>query len=417
MFMTGVLLREYTAVLVKWRKVILFNLLSISFISVVISLVLPLAYVTTTSILPPVEQPIGLSLGSLLGGTSGGLTGLSRMAGLSGFATPSDLFAEILQSRAVLEGVVRRCNLMDYYDVKLMELALSALSGATTIDVGDEGIIYISVVDGNPEVAAAVANSFVLELDRVNRKASMSQGKATRLFVQRRLNEVEVELVAAEESLRVFQERHKTVSLQDEVVKAIEAAAQLKAEISGREVQMRILTQFATPENPQMKQLKSEVRELDRQLRIMEYGRKSRNPGISNGFGAGFSVPFSKIPAVGMELARRMRDVEIQNVLYMLLTEQYEQAKIAEARDTPTVQVLDVAVPPEIKSYPQRKKLVLVGVILGLLIGVGLAFGFEALERTAVDPEERSTWRRLWIELCSDLAFLNRKVSRQRRKT
>jgi len=100
-------------------------------------------------------------------------------------------------------------------------------------------------------------------------------------------------------------------------------------------------------------------------------------------------VPFPKVPELGTELARLVRDVKVQETVYTLLTQQYEQAKIAEARDTPVVQVLDKAVPAERKSRPRPFLNTAIAGTLSLFVAIFLAFFLEYLERMRV--RERRT--------------------------
>jgi len=405
-------LRDYFKVIVKWRRLIAFNTAVITILTVVISLVLPKKYAAMATLLPPVEQPDLLGAGSLL--EASGLGGMARMAGLPGAATTSDIFAKILKSRAVMAGVIEKCGLMDEYEAQTMEEALGKLGGVTSVEIYPEGIIAISVEARTAVLAADIANSYVDELDRFNRDVNMTRGKRNRIFIEERLLKVKDDLRAAEESLRVFQELHRTVSLDDEVRAAIEAVGSLKAEVIANEVRLGVLKQYATEENPQVRELGSEITQLNRQLREIEHGPKSEGSQNTK-FGAGFSVPFARLPEVGLELARRMREAKIQETVFELLTQQYEQAKITEARDTPTIQVLDGAVPPDRRSSPQRRKLVMVGFIFSLFAGVGLSFFLEWVEKIQERPGEYKHWTGMGEELKTDMERIKRRFLRRRR--
>ena len=82
-----------------------------------------------------------------------------------------------------------------------------------------------------------------------------------------------------------------------------------------------------------------------------------------------------------MEFSRLFREVKIQDTVFTLLTAQFEQAKISEARDTPTVQLLDKAVPADFKSRPKVKQNMAIAGAVSLFIGILLAFFLEALNR------------------------------------
>jgi uncharacterized protein involved in exopolysaccharide biosynthesis len=99
---------------------------------------------------------------------------------------------------------------------------------------------------------------------------------------------------------------------------------------------------------------------------------------------------FITVPSLVLEYARLFREVKVQEALYTMLTTQYEQAKIAEARDTPSVQVLDPAIPAERKSKPTLTLNMLIAGVLALFLGIFLAFFLEYLERIKREVNERS---------------------------
>lgn len=408
-------IRDYIQVVVKWRRLIVFNTLVISILAVIISLVLPKRYTATATLIPPVEQqPSVMGLSTILGGGAGALGNIGRLAGLPGMATPSDLFAKILESRIVMEGVIETCDLMTVYKEKRIEDALKTLLGATQIEVTPEGVISISTDAKTPQLSAEIANAYVHHLDRFNREATMTQGKKNRIFIENRLKEVEKDLEKSEVDLQAFQEEHKTVSLEDEVVKAIEAAAELKAQIIMKDVELGVLRGFATEKNPQVQRVKSEMGELQKQLKRMEEGSKEEGPAS---YGAGFSIPFRELPEVGLQLARLMREAKIQETVFTLLTEQYEQAKIMEVRDTPTVQILDPAKPPYKKSFPKRSRIVIVAFFFSIFAGVGLSFFMEYLDRMQERPEEVSDWKRMGEAVKKDLDIVVARLLRRKKKS
>jgi uncharacterized protein involved in exopolysaccharide biosynthesis len=406
--------RDYVRVLVKWRRVVVFNVVIITAFAVVLSLVLPKRYTAKATLLPPLETQSFQGLGSMLAG--GHLSGLAGMAGFPGMATTSDVFAAILGSPTVLREVVKECDLLTVYETKSFEDAVGRLREKTKIQVSAEGIISVSATARRPKLAATIANAFVGELDRFNRETTMTMGKRQRVFLQERLKQAQESLADAEDDLRHFQEEHRTVSLTEELTQAIEAAAELKAVVMMKEIELGVLTKYATEENPQVRRLRSEILELRRELRRMEYGDSTGTDSGSSEFGAGFSVPFADLPAVGLRLARLTREARIQEEVYALLVQQYEQAKIEEVRDTPTVQKLDEALPPEGRSFPRRTRIVLLAGFLSVVAGVGMAFFFEHLERLKKRHEEYEAWRFLMGQVSGDLRAMGRKLVLTKKK-
>jgi uncharacterized protein involved in exopolysaccharide biosynthesis len=325
--------------------------------------------------------------------SSGGTSGLAAALAASGQffggilpagGTSRDTFVAILKSRTMAEELVSRFNLKEYYKAKLTEEAVNALQKSTAILVSKEGVISVKVEDKDPKLAASIANAYISNLDRLFAKLGTTEASRQRIFVQERLEKTEQALRRSEEALRRFQENNKAIVLQEQSRTAIDAAARARGEIAATEVQLEALRTYATEGNPQVVQLKRQIEEMKRQLSQMEYGRgmdlpsTSANPGQSRGE---FHVPFSKVPELGMDLIRLTREVKTQETVFNLLTAQLEQAKISEARDTPTVQLLDKAVPAERKSKPNTSLNLAIAGALSLFIGIFLAFFLEYLDR------------------------------------
>ncbi|KPL16983.1 MAG: hypothetical protein AMJ92_12275 [candidate division Zixibacteria bacterium SM23_81] len=401
---------DYLAVLVKWRKLIVLNFVAVCLIAVALSLVLPKWYKAKATLLPPEESSNTSAIASLLTDLPlGGLT-------IPGTTTSTDLFVAILGSRTVAEGVIQKLDLMEVYKSKNLEGAVETLQKHSSFGITKEGVLTIEVEEKDPHLAAKVANAFVVELDRVNQETNVSQAKSKRLFVERRLKESQLELEKAEEELKLFQEKNKAISLPVQISTAIERAAELKAEQVSLEIQLGVLLKTASRSHPQVEHLRSQISEIQKQLEKIEFGNvpnlSSQKPGSSER--TEFHVPFSKVPTVGLELARLTRNLKIQEAVYGLLTQQYEQAKIEEAKDTPTVQILDVALPPIRKSKPNRKMFVIFLGFLSLFLSMVCAFSVEYFQRLRVtQAEEYDRVSGLFHILKGDIKHLRSKGKRR----
>jgi tyrosine-protein kinase Etk/Wzc len=396
----------YLAVLVKYRRFIFLNLLAVCLIVAAISFLLPSWYQATTTILPPGGDAVSLGLASsLLGSASGLATSMS----LPFMTSPSDIIAAILRSRAVGEAVVEKENLMEAFGSPSMENAVRDLFSRTSVSVTGEGLISLSYQDRDGVRAAQVANSFVQEADRINRQTSSSQAKSARVFIEERLSQTRKDLSRAEEDLMAFQEENKTIFLDDQMKAAIDKAADLKARMVSSEIELNVLSKTLSPSHPQIRSLRSEVDEMKRQLEILESGNPTGNPEGKTVL----DVPFAQVPSLSLRLARLMREVKIQEAVFELLTQQYEQYKIQETKDTPTIQVLDKAVPPERRAKPKRALLVGLSGMLSLFASLVFVFGLEYFGRSKErNPESirkletlLGAWRRDADDLKRRLSF------------
>jgi tyrosine-protein kinase Etk/Wzc len=401
----------YLSILVDYRRFIFLNLVGVCVIVALLSFLLPSWYRATTTILPPSgDAALGLGMASSLLGAA---PGLASSFSLPFMATPSDVVAAILKSRAVGEAVIKEENLMKVYETESMENALRELSSRVQVTVTPEGLISLSYEDRDKVRAAEVANQFMAQSDRINQKTSASKAKSARTFIEERLAQTEEELTRAEENLRDFQEENKTILLDDQMRASIEKAAELKAQMVSSEIELNVLSKTMSPSHPGIRSLRSKIDEIKRQLEILEWGRGEEDPEGKTVL----DVPFSDVPSLSLKLARLIREVKIQEGVFELLTEQYEQYKIQETKDTPTIQVLDRAVPPERRARPRRAFLVGLSGILSILASVAVIFSleyFKTLKGRNPEGYDRLTgllgaWRRDAEDLKKRLSFRHKK--------
>ena len=366
-------LLDYWRVIVK-RKILIGGIVFIAIVaSVIYSLILPPIYSSTTSIFPPQQEgSMASGIMSQLGGGLGGLAG-----GFLGISTPIDTWMAILKSETIREAMIHRFNLMNIFEAKSMEEARNSLAGMVKIAKSKEGFISVTVEDKDPKMAATLANAYVEELDKINKGIMTTSGRRMRVFVEKRLDEAKVELTKAEEAIKTFQETNRAVKIDDQSRAVIDAIGSVKGLLMAKEVELQTFLSYATPYNPQAEILKTHVEELKERLRELEEGKRiPANPASKDIF-----IPTAKMPDLALQYARLLRDTKVQQTLYELLTQQYEMARIQEAKDTPTVQVLDMAQIPEMRSKPKRRQIVMLFTITAAFFGVIAAFFMEYLER------------------------------------
>lgn len=359
-------------VLVKRRKLIVLTVGFALIVSIGLSLILPTIYASTTSILPP-QQESSLGMGMAASQLAGGLGGLT--GSFLGLKSPADLWVGILKSRTIFDAVITRFDLVKSLETATLEDARNTFGKMVSIKKSKEDIISITVEDKDPERAALLANAFVEELDRINKSIVMTSGGRMRTFVEKRLKEAQEGLSRTEEAVKEFQDKNGAVKLDDQSKAVIEAIGTLKGQLMAKEVELQTFLSYATPNNPQAEILRSQISELRQALLEMEEGKKGGNSTPKSIF-----IPTSRIPNLSLQYARLLREAKIQLTLYELLTQQYEVARIQEAKDSPTVQVLDLAVPGE-KIKPKRTQIVLLSIFSAVFITVFLALFIESLEK------------------------------------
>ncbi|MFO7696074.1 MAG: GNVR domain-containing protein [Anaerolineae bacterium] len=364
---------KYLAVVLKWRKFIFWNTFVLALVAAGISLVLPQRFTAAAQLLPPTSDADPFGLTSILGGGMGG-SSLSRLrSSVLGSSASSELVIGILTSATIVGKVSERCSIAAYYRIRRAssEKAARKLLRLTTISAGDEGIVRVSVEAKTRHLAAKIANSYVAELDTFLRCSNMSRGRNMRVFLERRLLEVEGNLAVAQESLSSFQRLHKVVAVDEETKAAIESYARLRSQLLVKEAELGAAEAVSGEDNPLARNLRREIDNFRRQVGELESGKSSL------GYGVGFGVPFSELPRVSGDFASRYRDYRILGEAYAALYQQYEYARVLEARDAPAITVLDHAGPPERRSFPRRSLIVLAAFLSGAIVSSAIAFLIE----------------------------------------
>lgn len=355
-------LGECISALSRRKKLIGAITVGVLVLSVIGSLLLPDRYAATARVMQSMHDSSMKS--SML------MSMTERIPGAAGIfgSSPMDAWVGILESNSVRDSIIKRFGLREAYGKGTIEDTRKELGGNVSIANTKQDVIVVAVEDGDPERAAAMANAFVEELDRINRDALMTSGKSTRLFVEKRLAETRSELTRIEDRIRAFQQSNKALKLDAQSAAIIESLGELRGSLAAKEVELQVLRSYATESNPQVQTLRAEIAGLKGQLSDAQEG--SQND---------IFIPANRLPGLSLQYARLVRDAKVQETLFELLTQQYELARIQEAKDSPTIQVLDMATVPEKKSGPKRGLMVMMSTLSAFLFSVLLALAYEFL--------------------------------------
>lgn len=375
-------LLELLIVLAK-RKWMIFSVsLVCATAAMVYGLLSPKIYTANTKILPPQQTE---SMASAMLGQLGSLAGLAGRD--LGIRNPNDIYVAMLESRTVSDALIAQFDLKNLYSVKRMMDARKRLADATTIDSGKDGVISISVDDRDPKRAADIANAYVGELYKLTQTLAVTEAGQRRLFYERQLRSASDDLARAEQGLRNTEQTTGLVQLDSQAKAMIDEVSTARAKIAAKEVEIQAMQAFATPQNPDLVRAEVELEGLKDVLAQLE---KSQT-----GPAGELQLPVGKVPSAGLEYVDRLRDVKYQETIFELLEKQYEIAKIDEAKNALSIQVLDAALPPEWKSKPKVSILVIVGGFTGFFCAVVMAFAQEALAYAETQPRFALQWRLL----------------------
>jgi uncharacterized protein involved in exopolysaccharide biosynthesis len=357
------MLDEILEIATQHRRTLIKVVVMALVVSTAVAFIIPKKYESTTRIMPP-EGP---NPAALLAAVTGKLpSGLGEMAGgFLGVKNTGPLWIELLQSRTVLDQQIDNSDLMRVYWTKRRYRARKKLASRTDItEDRKSGVIDITVTDTDPGRARALANGYVNELNQLLASVSTSSARRERLFIEQRLNTAKAELEKAEWDFGRFAAKNSTFDLKEQSKAIVGAGAQLEGQIIAAQSELEGLQQTYTDDNVRVRAVKARIGALRRELAKIggtgEESDKSLAPGD-------LSPPVRQLPLVGVEWADLYRRSKIQETVYELLTQQYELAKIEEAKEIPTVKVVDAADYPERKSWPPRGIIVTLGTLLALI--------------------------------------------------
>jgi len=377
-------LLDLLLVLVTQRRFIALATLAVAVATTVVVLVIPSWYTAETMLLPPTQTSAATALlGQLAGGSTATAGALASVAGATlGIKNPSDMYVSLLRSRTVEDAMIQRFGLMAKYHKKTMVDTRKKFERHTSVVLGTkDGLIRITVEARDPKLAAEMANAYVEELRKVSARLAITEASQRRLFFQQQLQEARDNLTVAEEAMKSTQQSTGVLQIDSQARSLIEAAAMLRGQVVAKEVQIESMRSFAAEDNPELILAKQQLAALKAQL--------SKLAGPEQDAKNDFVVPKGKVPEAGMEYLRKLRDLKYHETIFELIAKQFEIAKLDEARQGAVIQVADVAVPPDKRSFPMRTLTIVLMTMLAFIAVCGWCICGEAIRRMRRNPVER----------------------------
>lgn len=358
-----IVLAKYKKRIVGWTLLAVVGGLALGF-------ALPNIYRGSTKLLPPQSAQSGAgALLAQLGGITGG-----------GAKSPNDLYVGILKSRTIADQLIKKYDLTKVYETDSVEKARKILEDSTYISAGKDGLITVEVENKDKKLVARLANSYVDELVALTKVLAVTEAGQRRMFFERQLEISKNKLAAAEMAFKEALELHGVISVDSDSRAIVETLERLRAQISAKEIQLSAMRAFVTTNNQDFKRGQEELNSLRAEFSKLQDGR----PGTQS--------PLAGGKRQGLENIKILREVKYHQMLYELLSKQYESARLDEARDSSLIQVLDAAIEPERKFKPSRLIIVLLLTTLAFFAAIVSAFISEAKQNALRDPERKAQW-------------------------
>ena len=342
-------------------------------LSLLIALLIPSRYESTTRLMPPDQSNSNMAKLAVLAGQAG--AGLGALAGDAlGLKSSGALFVGILQSRTVQDDVISKFDLRKIYGDRRWEDARKDLAGNTEISEDRKsGIITARVSDRSPQRAAAMAQEYVEELNRVVAQLNTTSAHRERVFLEDRLSQVKRDLESAENDFSEFARKNAALNIPEQGKAMIEGAAALEGQLIAARTELEGLKQVYTDNNVRVRATQAKVDELRLQLQKLRGNPDADTPSTDGNRQSSYPS-IRELPRLGVGYADLFRRTKIEETIFESLTQEYELAKVEEVKETPSVKVLDPPDVPETKSFPPRRAIVLSCSMLALVGGVLIVF-------------------------------------------
>jgi tyrosine-protein kinase Etk/Wzc len=363
-------------ILSRRKQIILRFSLAAAVLATIVSLLLPNRYTATANILPPQQSP---SLAASMIGQLGALGPMAAMAQKDlGLKNPNDLYVGMLHSRTAEDALIRRFDLLRVYRDKKMSDGRRDLENASSIVLGKEGFVTISVEDKDRSRAPQIANAYVEQLRKLTQDLAVTEAGQRRLFFERQLELAKNNLADAEQALKETEQKTGLIQLDGQAKAIIEAVVKLRALMAAKEVELHAMRLFSTEQNPDVMLSEQELSGLRAQLALLE--KQGGGPG-------NVQVAVGNVPEAGLQYVRKLRDVKYAETIFEILAKQYEAARLDESKTAAIIQVLDPAIEPDRKSSPPRTLIVVMVTLLGFFGSVAYILLAEVLCRLRLNPD------------------------------
>lgn len=302
---------------------------------------------------------LAATLASKVTGSLGGIAG-----DVLGLKSSGDLFIGILRSRTVQDDLINKFDLRKVYRTRQWDQTRRILTSRTMISEDRKsGIITITVTDQDPRRASAVASEYVAELNTVVSQLSTSSAHRERVFLEGRLAQVKQDLESAEKDFSQFASKNGAIDIKEQGRAMVESAASLDGQLIAAQSELEGLKQIYSENNVRVRSLRARISELQTQLQRLG-GKQEIATDVASSDSGDLYPSIRKLPLLGVPYADLYRRTRVQEAVFESLTQEYELAKVAEAKEIPSVRVLDPPDVPEHKSFPPRLAIMFLGSLL-----------------------------------------------------
>jgi len=366
---------EFLTVTIKYRWFLFWFVFIITSGAVAYALLSPKWYKSTASVL----QAEKTDFLSSISGLSSLVKGFSPSSGLSALTgnTEFDKYIAILKSTTLVDDVIDKFGLKKEYDLEdsYHEKIIKRFFSNLEIEVADEGNLVINFFDKDPQRAADIVNYMIDQLNIINTRLSVSNARFNREFIEKRYNKNIKDINDLETKMKEFQVKYGVIAVPEQIESTIKTMASIYSDFLKKDIEFNVLKRTYGKKSPLVQKAKIGVEEIQKKINMLKNGTGISQNDIK------LLIPFKQAPELGNKYLKIYRDLEIQYKILEFVQPLYEQAKVEEVRNTPSVLVLDKAVPADRKSKPKGSLYALLAFVISLTIGFLIIIFLEAIQK------------------------------------
>ena len=327
---------------------------------VAISLLLPVRFTAITHIMTPQQTPSTAALLMSQLTSSGTGAALAAASGGLGLKSPNDLYIGLLESRPIADAIISRFDLMKVYHAPNMTTARKRLAKNTTISSEKSGLLAVEVTDRDKNQAAEMANAYTDQLRLLTKGLAITEASQRRAFYEEQLTRAKNDLVNAAMAFEQVQRQKGLVQPDAQAKALIGGIAELHALLATKEVELQTLETYSTAQNPSVEIAKGEIASLRQQVGQLVQ---------KNGKGSSPEFDLRDLAGSGLDYLRAEHELQYRQTLFDLLLKQYDAARLDESKNATVIQVVEPAIPPDLRSFPRRTLIVMILTALGFACG------------------------------------------------
>ena len=348
---------------ILWRKKWLIFFLTFIFgaAATVYAFTRPFIYRAECRIIPP-------------GGTSSPYGGFATFMGFQPGSSAQRMIG-ILNGNTVVDAIIDKFNLMEEMSMDIRLMARQAVLGSleATVD-NSSGILSVAYLHTDPQRASDMANAFVEQLQLKMREIAFDDAQEKRLFFENQLMQAQQELADAENAMMRYQQNSGVLALGSQTASLLGSISSLRNQIAAKNVEISSLSSYARQDNPRLKLARSQLEAMTKELHRLEEEQKRTERRQGRATSGDILSSLGNVPELNVEYMRYERALRFATVKYDTMLRQYENAKLSEANDLSTLQIVDPATPPDYKYLPRRARIIVLGAMAGFGLGIIWAF-------------------------------------------